>query len=76
MSRRGRSLLIVAVLGAGLTLAATAAQADALQGILGAYSAGGGTIPACEFSSAELNATLGEIGNDTAQYGVDLRRRC
>jgi hypothetical protein len=63
----------VAVVAVVLVPAGAARAAGAeLSAVAGAYAAGGGTIPACEFTSAELNAALAEAGGDIQQYGSDL----
>jgi hypothetical protein len=48
------------------------AAGSELSAVAGAYASGGGTIPACEFSSAQLGAALSEAGGDIQQYGSDL----
>ncbi len=70
---RPARLLGPLVIALTLLLAATAyASGSILEAIAGAYSANGGTIPACEFTSAELAAAEGQAGGAGQQYAADL----
>jgi hypothetical protein len=67
-----RCAAIVATVATLLPAGVARAAGAELSAVAGAYSANGGTIPPCEFSSAELNAALSEAGGDIQQYAGDL----
>jgi hypothetical protein len=64
----GPLAIVLALALAGSALAA----ASILEAIAGAYSANGGTIPACEFTSSELAAAEGQAGGAGQEYAADL----
>src|SRR5712664_4095466 len=53
-----------------MLVAAGVARANAFQDVLASYASSGGTIPACQFSSTELNAAAAETPPDVAEYGT------
>jgi hypothetical protein len=70
-----RSARLLGPLTLVITLALTAnafAAASILEAVAGAYSANGGTIPACEFTSSELAAAEGQAGGAGQEYAADL----
>jgi len=73
LRRRNRIAVLAAVAALLVPVgSARAAGGAELSVIAGAYAAHGGTIPACEFTSAQLNAALSEAGGDIQQYSADL----
>jgi hypothetical protein len=70
--RPTRALLAVIALGSVLLLPASAsAGTSSYQRVLRAYEHAG-TIPACQFSSSELQATLAGVDTYGAQYFADF----
>lgn len=65
------ALAALALSGALLLHAGAAAGATAYQRVLKAYERAG-TIPACEFSSSELESALGGVDTYGAQYFADF----
>jgi len=53
-----------------MLVAAGVARANAFEDVLASYASSGGTIAACQFSSAELNAAAAETPPDVAEYGT------
>lgn len=70
MRARCRLASAAALASASLALICGAANANPLTRVERAYANGG--ISPCRFSAKELNAALGEIPGDVAQYDADL----
>jgi hypothetical protein len=65
------SIATIAVL-AGLLLPAGVARANAFTEVASAIAANGGSLPACQFSAATLNAALSQIPTDAQQYSQEI----
>jgi hypothetical protein len=71
-SRRSRTRVATVAVLAGLLLPAGIARANAFTEVAQAIASNGGSLPACQFSAATLNAALSQIPTDAQQYSQEI----